>query len=81
MQKADIAVGVSRPAVGLKVNDNGSVNSEGKAVFHHWKPIKDISDRFRDRELEALWRAWTDQRKTLNQTQSLAEFNGRRTLV
>jgi hypothetical protein len=50
-----------------------------KAISHHWKPIEDIEgdlDRFRDRELEALWRAWTEQRKTLDMTQSLAEFNG-----
>ncbi len=53
-------------------------NPEGKPIFHHWKPIEDISgdpERFRDRELEALWRAWSDQRKTLNVAESLAEFN------
>ena len=43
-----------------------------------WKPIVDLPEelsRFHDRELEALFRAWTNQRQILPQEHALAQFN------
>jgi hypothetical protein len=46
---------------------------------HKWRPIEHIAEeviiQFRDRELEALCQAWTEQRGTLGQEESIRQFN------
>ena len=45
---------------------------------YKWRPISDLPKdlgSFRDRELEALFQTWAEQRKILSQDQALAQFN------